>query len=390
MNATRNDSRKPGTALTRGIGLHGRVAVFWAMAGGIGLGGFLVAAMTLAGRLSGHALFLTSSGLFVVGAVLGLLHGAVLGYLGRTLDTPRAEALRGLVLSALYAVPGLAVAWLIAVWLGMSMVASYIGQVGPWIGVGAAWAAGFAVAATAAWYGARALRNAYARWPERRLGTALTAAVFAALLVTFLADRPELWGLRVRLTDTGAVLLAATATLWLAGPLVTLALRLVKRLPEPVRIFHRGRRAMVDGALGLVVGLLVGLLVVPFDPTGSVLLASTGERLVAAVSQALVDEVLLRLFLVTAVAWLLLRWHRVDEHEAAVLAVGTGALVQVLLYLPGVVAVGFPTTLAAVGFTLAAVLIPAVVFGALYWIRGFGTALLAHAVALVSVALVAL
>lgn len=390
MNTTRIESRKPGTDLTRSIGLQGRVAVFWAMAGGIGLGGFLVAAMTLAGRLSGHALFLTSSGLFVIGAILGLLHGGVLGYLGRTPETTGSQALRSLILSALYAVPGLAVAWLIAVWLGMSMVASYLGRVGPWVGVGAAWAAGFAVLATAAWYGARALRNAYARWPERRLGTALVAAFFAALMVTFLADRPELWGLRIRLTDTGAILLAAAATLWLAGPLVTLALRLVKRLPEPLRVFPRGKNAAVDGVLGLSVGLVVGLLVVPFHPAGGVLFASTGERLVAAVSQALVDEVLLRLFLVTGVAWALLRWHRVHEQEAAVLAVGVSALVQVLLYVPGVVAVGFPTTLGAVGFTLVAVLIPALVFGALYWARGFGTALLAHAVALVSVALIAL
>jgi hypothetical protein len=346
--------------------------------------------MTLGGQLSGHALFLTSSGLFVIGAVLGLLHGGVLGYLGRRPETTGGEALRGLLLSALYAVPGLAVAWLVAVWLGMSMVASYLGRVGPWIGVGAAWAAGFAVVATAGWYGVRALRNAYARWPEKRLGTALTTAVFAALLVIFLADRPELWGQRVRLTDTGAILLAAAATLWVAGPAITLALRLAKRLPKPVKILSRGRGVLVDGALGLSVGLVVGLLVVPFHPTTGVLIASTGETLVAAVSQALVDEVLLRLFLVTGVAWLLLRWHRVEKEEAAVAAVATAAVVQVLLYLPGVTAIGFPTTLAAAGFTVVAVLIPAVVFGALYWARGLGTAVLAHATALASIALIAL
>lgn len=390
MNTTRNEPRRNGTDLPRSIGLHGRVAVLWAMAGGVALGGFLVATMTLRGELSGHALFLTSSGLFLVGAVLGLLHGGVLGYLGRSRDTTSRQALRGLLLSALYAVPGLAVAWLIAVWLGVSMVASYLGRIGPWIGVGAAWAAGLAVVTAAGWYGTLALKNAYARWPERRLGTALTTGVFAALMILFLADRPELWGQRIRLTDTGAVLLAAGATLWIAGPAITMALRLAKRLPEPIRLFSRGRSALVDGALGLSVGLVVGLLVVPFHPTGGILIASTGETLVAAMSQALVDEVLLRLFVVTGVAWLLLRWHRVQKEEAAVVAVGAAAVVQVLLYLPGVVAIGFPTTLGAVGFTLVAVLIPALVFGALYWARGLGTAVLAHATALASIALIAL
>lgn len=390
MTTRGTDTHPSGADLPRSIGLQGRVAVLWAMAGGVALGGFLVAIMTLQGQLSGHALFLTSSGLFVVGAVLGLLHGGVLGYLGRTDNTTGPEALRGLLLAALYAVPGLAVAWLVAVWLGMSMVASYLGRVGPWIGVGLAWSAGLAMVAGAGWYGVRALKNAYARWPERRLGTALTAAVFAALMVLFLADRPELWGRRIRLTDTGAVLLALAATLWIAGPAVTLALRLARSLPEPVRVFSRGKSAIVDGALGLSVGLVVGLLAVPFHPTAGILVPSAGETLIAALSLALVDEVLLRLFVVTTVAWGFLRWHRIQKEEAAVAAVGVAALVQVVLYLPGVTAIGFSTTLGAVGFTLVAVLIPAVVFGALYWARGLGTAVLAHATALASMALIAL
>ena len=53
-----NRERGPESAVARTIGLHGRTAVYWTMAGGIALGGVLVAAMTLAGRLSGHAIFL--------------------------------------------------------------------------------------------------------------------------------------------------------------------------------------------------------------------------------------------------------------------------------------------------------------------------------------------
>ena len=54
-----------------GIGLHGWVTVMWSTAGGIVVGGLLVALMTLGGQMSGHGLFMTSSGLFVIGALLG-------------------------------------------------------------------------------------------------------------------------------------------------------------------------------------------------------------------------------------------------------------------------------------------------------------------------------
>ena len=59
------------TPVRRQIGRTGRVALSWAMAGGIGLGGVLVSLMTLTGRMSANALMLTTTGLFIIGAVLG-------------------------------------------------------------------------------------------------------------------------------------------------------------------------------------------------------------------------------------------------------------------------------------------------------------------------------
>ena len=386
---TKNTTAIPGTELTRGMGLHGRVTLFAAMAGGIGLGGYLVAALTLAGRLSAHAIFLTSTGLFIIGAFLGLMHGAVLGFFGRARETEPGEALKGLLRSTLYAVPGLAVSWLVTVWIAMTPVAAYADRIAPWVGVGMGAVAGLVVMGFFVRYGWQALRNAYARWPERRMGTLLTGAFFAALTTTLLADRPELWGLRVQVTQVGAILLAVFGTIWVGGPVVTAGLHLVKRLPGRIELFHTGTGAATDVALGLTVGLVMSLLVLPFNPTAGVATGAAGGSLILAVSQALVDEVLLRLFLVSAIAWLLLRWHRMHKEEAAVIAVTTAALVQVLLYLPGVVAVGFPTTLAAVGFTLVAILIPALVFGALYWARGLGTALVADAATLAGIAIIA-
>lgn len=389
-NTTQISTEPRGTDLRRGIGLQGRVAVFWGMGGGILLGGVLVAMMTLGGQLSGHGLFITSSGLFVIGALLGLLHGGALGFVGRPEGVSRERAWKDLGLSVLYAVPALALAWLVTVWIAMTMVASYLGRIGPMIGVSVGWAIGIVTVVTGAVYGWRALVNAYARWPERQAGTVFVTATFAALLVLFLADRPELWGLRMRVTDVGAVLLAVFASIWLAVPLVTGALRLLRTIPGPrPELGFATRRWAVDVGLGLAVGVILGLVAVPFAVPGT-LATSGGAAMVGALSQALVDEVLLRLVLMTAVVWLLLRWHRVHREEAVVASVAVVALVQVILYTPGVLATGFATPLAATGFLVVAVAVPALVFGALYWLRGFGTALVADATSVIALALLAL
>lgn len=384
--------------LRRGIGLPGRIAVSWTAAGGMLVGGFLVAAMTLGGRLSGSGLLLTSAGLFVIGGILGFVHGAVLGYLGRPAAMTRRQAAAALALAAVYALPTLAVGLVVAGWIGMTIVAQYAGRLLPWVMVGLAWAVGAAVVLAAAVQGWRGLRNAYARWPQRRLGTALVAASYAALLVVFLAERPELWGIRMRVTETGAFLLAGFATLWIAGPMVTLALRLLAQIPQareaeaPVRRLH----AAASAAIGLAAGLVLGLLALPFygAPLRVTAPAAAGAAgalgtLAQAASQALLSEMLLRLFLVSAVAWLLLRWRRVGAAEAGVAAVLVGALAQVVLYLPAILGIGFPTLLSALAFVGLVVLLPALAFGVLYWTRGFGAALIAHATAVALAAFLA-
>ncbi|MDP2958278.1 MAG: hypothetical protein Q8N53_17755 [Longimicrobiales bacterium] len=389
MNApTTQTATNPSGTVPRTIGLHGRVAVLSAMAGGIVLGGVLVAAMTLAGRLSGNAIFATATALFVVGAALGLVHGVVLGFFGRPAAVTPREAGRDLGRAGLYAIPALAVAWLAAIWVAMTLVAFYTGRMGPLAGAAVGWLAAGTILAVAAVQGFRALQNAYARWPERRAGTLLASASFAALLLLFLSDRPEIWGIRLRLTETGAVLLAAFLAVWVALPVVTVALRLARSVPfpRPLADFGAGRMTAADLGLGLVVGLVAGLLAVPF--AGPAAPAAAGA-LVVEVSQAVVNEVLLRLFLVTAVAWLLLRWHRVKANEALVGAVLAAALVQVLIYAPGAVAIGFASWTGTALFLIMAVAIPATAFGMLFWKRGFATALVADIAALAAIAFLA-
>lgn len=389
MNATleAGTDRRDGTTLTRGIGTHGRVAVSWAAAGGITLGGILVAVMTLTGRLSGLGLLQTATGLFVIGAVIGLAHGATLGFFGRSRATTARQAAGDLGRATLYALPALAVAWLVTIWVAMTMAAGYLDRWLPTVGVTLAWIAAAAFVVTAGIHGVRALRNAYARWPERTPGTALVAASFTALMALFLADRPEIWGLDLQVTETGAVLLAGFLTFWVAGPAITLALRLLADLPlaRPKLVAGSGSRMGTDVALGLVVGAALGILAVPFLEGMAPAAVGMGGGAVVAVSQAVVDEIALRLVLLTGVAWALLRWHRIGRAEAAIAAVAATVLVQLALYAPEVAAVGFPTTVAATGFAITTIALPAVAFGVLYWRRGFGAALAADAAAVLAI-----
>jgi hypothetical protein len=384
----------PALELQRGLGLPGRTALAWAVAGAAGLGGVLVGLEALTGNLSGNGLLVTAAGLFIVGGVLGFLHGAVLGVMGRPQEMSWKRAAAAVVLAALYAVPALTVTFLVAGWIALTPVALYTGKTFALIGCGVAWVVGAALIAYAAVEGWQALVRAYARWEEKRYGTLLVAATFAGLLVTFLAARPQLWGVQLRLTEVGAVLLALSMTLWLVGPLVTFALRLARKLPVPGAAFDTPQRALPGMLVGLLVGAVIGLAAVPFAVGRYGVGTATAEAgaagaIVLALSAALFNEVLLRLFLVTAVVAAVTRWYRARREEAISIAVMAAAAVEVLLHLPGVVMIGFPTVLGALGFLLTAVVLPAVVFGVLFWKRGLATAVVAHATAIVAIALFA-
>ena len=211
------------------------------------------------------------------------------------------------------------------------------------------------------------------------------AATFAALLITFMAARPQLWGLQLQVTEIGAVLLASSITLWFVGPMVTVALRAVKKLAVPGAAFDTPHRLPVDVMVGLVTGGVVGLIAVPFAARGTD--AGPAGAIVMAVSAALFNEVLLRLFVLTAVAALVMRWHAGRREQAVVIGVVTAAAIEVVLHLPGVVIVGFPTAARAAAFLATAVVVPALVFGMLFWKRGLVTAVVAHATAIAAVAI---
>jgi hypothetical protein len=384
----------PGMAVERDTGLPGRVIVSWTLAGALVVGGFLVAAMTLAGRMSGSGLMLTSAALYAIGAGLGLAHGIALAYFGRPAGTDIHAVWARIGMGVLYAVPALLVGFLVAGWIAMTSLALYLGTVLPIAGAAAGWLVGIAILMIAAAQGWQALLQAYARWPEKKLGTLLVAAVFAALLVVLLSARPEIWGLRIRVTPSIAVLLAFLGAFWVTGPAVTVALWLRRPAqsgagtPES-RAGAGGRRMAVDLATAAVAGAALALVALPFQQA-AFSLAATGSALMVVAdvtSRALVDGVLLRLCVITFAAWALASWYGVPSRRAMVYAVVLAAAAQALLYLPGALAIGFPGQAPLMAYVAATVLLPGLVLGALFATRGLPAAVLAHATALLLVAL---
>jgi hypothetical protein len=157
-----------------------------------------------------------------------MVHGAVLGYLGRPAPFAGDKRFPALAVS-IAAMSAFTAAMILAVWLSIAALAGRAGQPAGWlIGmVALPLAVGSLVWATMlGWY---AIENAYARWPDHRIGSYLIVGAFAVLLTAFLALRPVLPGTRLQLSTAAGMVAAALAALWLAAPAIFFGLRLIHR-----------------------------------------------------------------------------------------------------------------------------------------------------------------
>ena len=109
-----------------------------------------------------------------------------------------------------------------------------------------------------------------------------------------------------------------------------------------------------------------------------------------ALANAVTDELFLRLFVFTAALAIAVRFLSRDRTWAVWVAIGVATVADLLLHWPDMVALGLPGASAVVAYTLARMAIPAVIFGYLFWRRGLGTAVAAHAAAGAAVGLLAL
>jgi hypothetical protein len=202
-----------------------RVAAAWTLAGGTA-GGVFVAGLVLAGRMHPESALIVAALLAVVGSVLGCVHGAVLGRLGHPPPDPGATPWTERALAVGIIGAAAALALVLSLFLVMGAVLGRSGSLAGWATLAIAGAFATAAFLRATLMGWHALEHAYARWPDNRLGTLLVTGAFLVISAALLAVRPALPGTSARITVTGAVIIAALATLWLAAPVVIVVLRL--------------------------------------------------------------------------------------------------------------------------------------------------------------------
>jgi len=237
----RPNAQQPSTLRVPGLflgqdGSCARVVVSWTVGGAIALGGVLVGSLTVAGLVAPGLQLLAAPVLFLLGAFLGGVHGSILAVVGRPRPLGRGDAVRRVLWGILVSVPALLPAWIVTACISLSAALVTEWHLSWGILSLGGWLIGLSVCAWGSREGWLALRRAYARWPESRAGSVLTAVILVAACTASLRMQPELLGTGLKLNGVGALILALAATLWVGFPLVWLTLRLVHdhRLPPHV------------------------------------------------------------------------------------------------------------------------------------------------------------
>jgi hypothetical protein len=139
-------------------------------------------------------------------------------------------------LGILVAIPALFPAWIVTA--GISLSAALVREWRLSLGILTlgGWTFGLALCAWAGREGWHALCRAYARWPESRAGSILTAVILVVACVASLRMEPVLWGTGLKLNGAGALILALALTLWVGFPLVWVTLRLVHDHRQPPHV----------------------------------------------------------------------------------------------------------------------------------------------------------
>ncbi|MEJ2539018.1 MAG: hypothetical protein P8188_03365 [Gemmatimonadota bacterium] len=220
-------------------GLAGRIALSWALAGGLGLEAILVVTTVVSGAAESALDVFTATLIFTVGAGGGFIHGALLGLTGRPQGVSVGRALRGIEVAAFAALPLGIFAWMAALWISLTGSSLAGGDRSMLLMAAAGWGIFLTLAVWGLAEGIAGLGHALERWPERRPGVILVLALFLTLLVAFLRVRPEIWFTDLRVSELGAVLLAVGATVWIGIPVVGVVLN---------RVHHwRGDPAVLEG-----------------------------------------------------------------------------------------------------------------------------------------------
>ncbi len=210
-----------------------RVVVSWTAAGGVAAAGLLLGLTALASPEEAQELLPLTPALFVLGAAAGLVHGAILAYVGRPREVEGRTALArvaiGVPVALLVSLP----AWVAAAWISLTAAMLTLHAWRTVFVTALGWVAGMGICWWAAVEGWHALERAFARWPESRPGALLISGALAILALTLVLYRPPLGSSHVHLTGLGALLLAFVATLWIATPVVIVLLHFLHKWFAP-------------------------------------------------------------------------------------------------------------------------------------------------------------
>ena len=198
----------------------------WAMAGGVAAGGIVVGALTLSGVVSPGFQLLAAPVLFLTGAALGFLHGALLALAGRPTGMAGVDAGKRCLVALLALPPALALAWLMTA--GLSVTAALVTEwrLGWGLVAGCGWVGCLAVCAWAAVEGWRAVRRACLRWPHRREGAVLLGAAAVAMGFAVVRYPMRIPGAAPWLETLASLALGMALTIWVVLPAVVISLRL--------------------------------------------------------------------------------------------------------------------------------------------------------------------
>lgn len=364
--------------LIRDAGAVAPTAVAGACLTGWLLGGVFVAWHPPPGNATTQEIWVASLAWFVGGATLGFLQGAILGVLAQDGRDRGVSIAHAVGVSALYALPALALTLALAGWVSLW---PQLTERTTWLSTAAqvvAVAGSLVVLGLSGRIGLRSLASAVSRWPERTLGSALVLAALALALLEWTTGTFVLWSNRIPVAGPRGLVLVLAGVAWGIGPAVTVGLRLrAKHAPWLALGLGPGRR--LTRGLGVVgaglTAVACALVAAPFHdlpyrvPLPETALAWGAVRLM---TETLVDAVLLRLLLTTAlVAWV------GRSVPARLFAVLVATSVETGLHLPGIETIGLPGS-ASAAYALLTVALPAALYGLLYVWRGWVLSLAAQ------------
>lgn len=204
-----------------------RVVTSWVLAGGVVGGGILIGVLALAGYGSVGLHLLLAPLLFIAGTFLGFAHGITLAVVGRPARCSRGRAIRVGLTGCLVALPLVGVAWLVSSGITLTTVLLTEWRLSWMTVAGMGWILGSALCVWAAIEGVQAVRYAYQRCPQHRIGVGVVVSLFLlsiVLLELLLLGRE---GMSTQGSRFGGVGLAALGTLWVWVPSVYLSLHCI-------------------------------------------------------------------------------------------------------------------------------------------------------------------